>query len=171
VFTHESSARIMNLIGIILAVGPALAPTIGGLTMELAGWHAIFILMLAAGIAVILVVRFALRETVSRDLSRIRPAALVHSYRLLLTSPYFMASSLTIAGSTGAIYSLATVLPFIMMGRVGLSPSQFGLSMLMQSGMYFTGSLVLRALLSRFSAFRLVPVGIAFVCAGSILMA
>lgn len=29
-FTDDRSSRIMNLIGIILALGPALAPTIGG---------------------------------------------------------------------------------------------------------------------------------------------
>src|SRR5690606_30791872 len=48
-FTREQSARIMNLIGVILSIGPAVSPTIGGLTMELAGWHAIFLLMLAFG--------------------------------------------------------------------------------------------------------------------------
>jgi DHA1 family bicyclomycin/chloramphenicol resistance-like MFS transporter len=170
-FTHERSARIMNLIGIILSVGPALAPTIGGLTMELAGWHAIFIEMLAAGIAIILVVKFFLRETVERDLSRISPRALARSYGLLLTSPYFMFSSLTIAGTSGAIYTLATVLPFIMMGPVGFSPAQFGVSMILQTGTYFCGSIVVRMLLPRFGAFRLVFVGILSVCVSSVLMA
>lgn len=171
VFTHEKSARIMNLIGIILSVGPALAPTIGGAVMELSSWHAVFALMFAAGLAIIVAVRFGLKETVTRDLSRIRPAALAQSYRLLLTSRYFMLSSLTIAGTSGAIYALATVLPFIMMVRVGLSPAQFGLSMLLQSGMYFVGSVAVRILLARYSAFTLVAVGIVLVGCGSVLIA
>jgi DHA1 family bicyclomycin/chloramphenicol resistance-like MFS transporter len=29
-FTNQSSPRIMNLIGLILGIGPALAPTLGG---------------------------------------------------------------------------------------------------------------------------------------------
>src|SRR5690606_37022584 len=138
-FTHEQSARIMNLIGIILAVGPALAPTIGGVTMELAGWHAIFALMVAGGLAIALVVQVAMRETVPRDLSRIRPAAIAKSYGMLFSNLYFMTSSLVIAGSAGALYTQATVLPFILMDRVGLSPAEFGVGMLMQSGMYFLG--------------------------------
>ena len=41
-FTGERSAGIMNVMGMILGLGPALAPTIGGVTLELFGWHAIF---------------------------------------------------------------------------------------------------------------------------------
>lgn len=171
VFAHEQSARVMNLIGIILSVAPALAPTLGGLTMEVAGWQAIFVVMLVAGIGIIIIIQLFLHETVERDLSRIRPGALARSYKLLLTSPYFMLSSLTIAGTSGAIYTLATVLPFVMMVRVGLSPTQFGLSMLLQTGMYFLGSLVVRMLLPRFGAFALVVVGICLVACGSVLIA
>lgn len=170
-FTHEQSARIMNLIGIILAVGPALAPTIGGVTMELAGWHAIFALMVAGGLAIALVVQVAMRETVPRDLSRIRPAAIAKSYGMLFSNLYFMTSSLVIAGSAGALYTQATVLPFILMDRVGLSPAEFGVGMLMQSGMYFLGSLTVRALMARLSAFQLVPIGLAFIAMGSVLLA
>ncbi|WP_163265305.1 multidrug effflux MFS transporter [Chelativorans alearense] len=170
-FTHEQSARIMNLMGIILAIGPALSPTIGGLTMELAGWHAIFLIMLAAGFVIVLVVRFWMRETVSRDLSRISPRGLMRAYGTLLKSPYFMTSSMVIAGSVGALYTQATVLPFILMGRVGLSPSEFGVGMLMQSGMFFVGSLTVRFLMRRVSAYRLVPVGLGFIAIGGTLLA
>jgi MFS transporter, DHA1 family, multidrug resistance protein len=170
-FTHEQSARIMNLMGIILAAAPAVAPTLGGVTMEIAGWHAIFLIMLAFGFVIVLVVQMAMRETVARDLSRISPAGLLQAYGTLLRSPYFVASSLVVAGSIGAIYTQATMLPFILMGRVGLSPSQFGLGMLMQSGMFFAGSISVRFLLRRASAYQLVPVGLCFIAMGSILLA
>lgn len=170
-FTNERSARIMNLIGIILAVGPAFAPTLGGLTMELFGWHAIFLLMVAMGMTVVAVTIFSMRETVVRDLSRISPSALMRSYGALLANRYFMLSSLVVAGTSGALYAQATVLPFIMMNRVGLTPSQFGIGMLAQSGMFFAGSLAVRALLGRLGAFRLVPVGLVFVAAGSLALA
>ena len=170
-FAHEQSARIMNLIGIILAVGPAAAPTIGGLTMEFAGWHAIFLVMAVSGVGVALMAVFAMRETVARDLSRIRPAALLGSYGRLLTNPYFMTASLTNAGATGALYAQATMLPFIMMHRVGFTPSQFGLAMLIQSLSYLAGSLMVRSLLARFGAFRLVPAGLALMALSAIATA
>src|SRR5690606_12134000 len=41
-FTGQTSARILNLIGRMLAVGPAVSPTLGGLTASAFGWHALF---------------------------------------------------------------------------------------------------------------------------------
>lgn len=166
-FTHESSARIMNLIGLMLALGPALAPTLGGLSMEYFGWQSVFVLMLVAGLGIILAIHLTLRETVTRDTSRIRPAALARSYATLLRSPYFMATSLAIAGALGALYTQATVLPFILMQRVGLSPSEFGLGMLMQSGSFFMGALTVRGLMPRLGSQRLVPIGLTAIGIGS----
>lgn len=169
-FTHESSARILNLTGLILAVGPALAPTIGGLTMELAGWHAIFGVMILHCVAIVATVSLAMRETVERDLSRIRIGALMQSYATLLRSPYFMSTSLVAAGAVGTIYSSAAILPFILMNRIGYSPAQFGLVMIIQSGSYFIGSMVVRVLLGRIGAYRLVPIGLVFIGAGCALL-
>jgi DHA1 family bicyclomycin/chloramphenicol resistance-like MFS transporter len=161
----------MNLIGLILGIGPALAPTLGGLTLTFFGWHAIFIFMLIAGVVIILVVHFSMVETVTRDLSRIHPAALMRSYRTLLTDPYFTMCSLVLGGGIGAIYTLATILPFILIGEAGLTPTEFGLGMLMQSGSFFLGSLVVRRLMGKMGAYRLVPVGLVFIGFGSLAVA
>src|SRR5690606_20617600 len=91
-FTNETSARIMNLIGLILGVGPAFSPTIGGIAMELFGWEAIFVLMVLFGIAVLCIIQFYLVETVTRDLSRIKPLALMKAYGQLMKSSYFISS-------------------------------------------------------------------------------
>ncbi|WP_425294824.1 multidrug effflux MFS transporter [Neomesorhizobium albiziae] len=170
-FTQDRSARIMNLIGMILAIGPAFAPVIGGVTMEFFGWHAVFILMVVMGVSIVLVAIFGLRETVTRDLSRIRPRALLASYYTLFGSSYFVLCSLIIAGTTGAIYAQATILSFILIDRVGLSPTAFGASMLAQTGMFFTGSVAVRFLMPRLGAFGLVPIGLGFVAIGSVLLA
>jgi DHA1 family bicyclomycin/chloramphenicol resistance-like MFS transporter len=170
-FTHERSARIMNLIGIILAIGPALSPTLGGITMELFGWHAIFLLMVGMGTLIILVTVFSMRETVTRDPSRFHPVRLARAYGTILSTPYFTLSSLAIAGTTGALYAMATMLPFVMMDHVGLTPTQFGAAMLIQSLSYLVGSLVLRTLIGRFGAFRLMPFGLASVGAAALGLA
>lgn len=170
-FTSDRSARIMNLMGLILGIGPAMSPTIGGLIMEAAGWHAIFIGMLVAAASIMVTVHFWMVETVRRDLSMVSPAALVRSYATILSSRYFVFASLVLGGSIGAIYTQATVLPFILMDRVGLSPSEFGVGMLMQSGFFFAGSLVVRRLLGWFGAVRLILPGMALVTVGSAALA
>lgn len=170
-FTNESSARIMNLIGLILGIGPAFAPSLGGLTMQFYGWQSIFVLMVLMGITVIVVMHYFLVETVARDLSRIRPAALGRSYLQLLGSGYFISSAMVLAGSIGAFYTLAVVLPFIMMERVGLSPTAFGISMLAQSGSFFLGSLVVRRTMRIYGGLAIMPFGLTAIAIASVAFA
>ncbi|WP_245866960.1 multidrug effflux MFS transporter [Oceaniglobus roseus] len=167
-FTGEKSSRIMNLIGIILALGPALSPTLGGLTLAFAGWRAIFALMLLMGAAVILTALFAMRETVVPDRSRLNLPALGRTYRMLLTNGHFLTASGVMAGALGALYAQATFLPFILMTEVGLTPTEFGAGMLMQSGFFFAGSLAVRALMERKGAYALVLPGLCFILLGSL---
>src|SRR5690606_1402445 len=106
---------------------------------------------------------FCLKETVQRDLSRIRPKALLASYRELWRSPYFMLASLVIANALGAVFALATILPFVLMTQVGLSPTGFGFSQILQAGMFVAGALAVQAVMPRYGADRLVPGGLVIV--------
>ncbi|WP_188719647.1 multidrug effflux MFS transporter [Nitratireductor aestuarii] len=168
-FTREQSARIMNLIGVILSIGPAVSPTIGGLMMELAGWHSIFFLMLGFGFLITMVAKFAMVETApNRDPSRASPKGLYKAYSTLFRMPYFIGTAFIMAGTSGALYTQATVMPFVLMDRVGLSPTQFGLGMLVQSGTFFVGTLTVHFLMKRVKSGQLVPVGLSFIAIGSI---
>ncbi|PIL21394.1 hypothetical protein P775_04345 [Puniceibacterium antarcticum] len=167
-FKGEESSRIMNLIGIILALGPALAPSIGGALLGLFGWRSTFVVMLAMGLGIISVAIFALRETVTPDRSRLNIRKLAGTYVMLLGHRHFMATALVMSGALGALYAQATFLPFILMDRVGLSPAQFGLGMLMQSGFFFASSLAVRYLMARTSAYNLVAPGLGFILLGSL---
>jgi DHA1 family bicyclomycin/chloramphenicol resistance-like MFS transporter len=82
-----------------------------------------------------------------------------------------MRPSIIIGCTNGSLYALATMLPFVMMSVVGLTPTQFGLGMLAQSGSFLAGSLLMRRLLRTVPAHRLVPIGLGFVAAGGLLLA
>ena len=168
-FEGDESSRIMNLMGIILATAPALAPTLGGVLVIYAGWRSVFVAMILFGTAVILAAIWSLKETVVPDRSKLNVRSLGRSYLTLLLNGHFMATSMTIAGAVGAIYALATMLPFILMQQLGLSPTQFGLGMLMQSGSFFLGSLIFRPMMKRYSAYQMVAPGLMLIAVGSVI--
>ncbi len=173
VFADARSFRIMNLMGLCIAIAPAIAPAIGGLTLEFASWRTLFAMMALMGIGAIFVAIFSLRETVTRDLSRIKPQALFRSYRELLTTPYFMLASMVIASAVGAVYALATILPFVLMQQVGLSPTGFGFSQILQAGMFALGAVAVQATLPRTGADKLVPLGLGlllFACVSLVVL-
>ncbi|KQT85451.1 multidrug transporter CflA [Aurantimonas sp. Leaf443] len=167
-FTGEQSSRILNTIGIVLALGPAVSPTIGGIVLDLAGWGAIFVAMVVFGIGVILVTLLVMRETVVPDRSRIAPRQIGRAYATLLTHPHFVTSSLTVAGAVGTLYALATMLPFVLIDRAGLTPTQFGIGMLAQSGSFFFGSIAGKLAMRRVGARALVAPGLALIALGSL---
>lgn len=170
-FVGQASARIMTTIGIMLAIGPAVAPTIGGLLLTFSGWQAIFILMLICGVALTAMMALAVPETLARrDPSKIRPARLVRNYGKLLSDARFMRPALMIGFSLGGIYTLAGLLPFVLIEDLGMTPTGFGLSMMIQSASFIAGSILVRYLLRTITAFRLVAPGLAIALIAAIAM-
>ncbi|UXT49941.1 multidrug effflux MFS transporter [Agrobacterium tumefaciens] len=169
-FTGAEASSIMNLIGIMLAVGPAMGPTIGGLSLAAFGWKSVFFLMAGLGAIAIVSVLVFLRETTIPDKSLIRPRRLLTAYRTLLTEPRFLLAALVLGGSIGALYAQATMLTFILIGEVGMTPTAFGIGMLMQTGAYFFGSIALRYIAPRLGDRRSVMLGLCFSGAGGLLI-
>lgn len=168
-FTGRQSAQVMNMIGLMLIAAPAMAPTIGGLTLEFLGWHAIFALMATYGVAIMVVFSVAVPETrPPRGPQDRRPRGLLVSYAALIRDVRFLRPSIVVACSIGSIYTLATILPFVLIDKAGLTPVQFGFGMLAQSGSFMVGSVVMRQLLKTIDAHRLVPLGLALIAIGAL---
>ncbi|WP_237369540.1 multidrug effflux MFS transporter [Rhizobium sp. SL42] len=170
-FTGSEAARILNMIGIMLAVGPAAGPTLGGIALSVAGWQAVFYLMVGFGILSAAVVAFAMSETTIPDRSRIRPDRILSAYRTLIADPRVLFAALVLGGCVGALYAQSTMLPFVLIDRVGLTPAQFGVGMLMQSGFFFSGSVALRLLAPSLGETRALRLGLAMAAGGGILIA
>ena len=164
-FTGQSSARIMNLIGLMLAVGPAVSPTIGGVLLSTLGWHSIFLVMVVYGIVALLVMGFWCVETnVAPNPAQAYPGQILRNYAMLLRDRGFMRGSLVLGCAVGAFYTMAVILPFVLMEKIGLTPTQFGLVMLAQTGSYALGAAVTGRLLRRIEVMRLVPIGLILDC-------
>lgn len=169
-FVGSEAARIMNMIGIMLAVAPATAPTLGGLALAAFGWTSVFFLMVGFGIVACLVAILFLRETIVPEPRRAAPGPLLRAYLELARDTRFVSAAFVMGGAIGALYAQATMLPFILIGEAGLTPTQFGLSMIMQSGSYFLGSVALRHFSRRREGLAAVKVGLAFIGLGGAMM-
>jgi DHA1 family purine ribonucleoside efflux pump-like MFS transporter/DHA1 family bicyclomycin/chloramphenicol resistance-like MFS transporter len=170
-FVGAHAARILNTIGIFLAIGPAMGPTLGGLALTAFDWHAVFLLLVGFGLMAGLCTLLFLRETVERDPGKLHPARLARGYLEVARNARFIAASVVLSGSIGALYAQSTMLPFILINRVGLTPTQFGIGMLMQSGAYLLGSLTLKLVASKLGGPRAAQFGICLCGLGGLVMA
>lgn len=166
-FTGQASSRILNMMAIIIAAGPAMAPAIGSLLLAVGGSQWIFATMILHGLAVLGLTSLFIIETVGIDLSRLRPMAMIRSMGVLLASRAFLLPALCTAGCAGAIYGQASILPFLLISHLGITPQQFGAGMFLQSGVYMLASLWTRWLMRRFLAPQLVPWGAAIALLGA----
>lgn len=169
-FAGEQAARIMNMVGIILAIAPAMSPALGGVMLVFVGWQAIFLTMVGFAVVSICVMAVALKETIRPDIGHVRPKRVISAYRSVLADGEFLSASLTGGFAVGALYAQATILPFVMINQVGQTPTAFGFSMLMQSGSFFLGSVTMRFFMRKFGASQLVGPGLALVATGSALL-
>lgn len=170
-FTGTEAARIMNMIGMMLALGPAVSPTLGGLALGLFGWQSIFFLMVGFAAMACLTVQFFMAETVTPDPAKGHLKPILAAYRRLVSDSRFVTSTLVIGGAVGALYAWATMLPFVLINEVGLTPNEFGVGMPMQSGLFFSGTVVVRLLMRRFTPQALVPAGLVFIGLASLILA
>uniref|UniRef100_A0A7C1T1F7 Bcr/CflA family efflux transporter n=1 Tax=Agrobacterium albertimagni TaxID=147266 RepID=A0A7C1T1F7_9HYPH len=170
-YTGADASRILNTIGIFLAVGPAMGPTLGGLTLAAFGWNAVFLLMVGFGAMAVGFTVLLLKETIIPDLARLCPRQLLRNYLEVAGNARFLAASLVLSGTIGALYAQSTMLPFVLINEVGLTPTAFGLGMLMQSGAYLTGSLTLKLVSRRISGLTASRIGIALCGSGAVIMA
>lgn len=170
-FTGQNSARIMNTIAMMLALGPAISPTIGGFVLEWFGWQQIFWCMVVYGLALTLaVVIFQAETNAFTGMHHLKPARLAANYMSLLGDRRFLRPSLLVGFCLGNLYAMTTVLPFVLIYEVGLSPSNFGMSMMLQSGSFIAGTIVTGRLLKRIDANKLMPAGMIGLTIGSTLM-
>jgi MFS transporter, DHA1 family, multidrug resistance protein len=170
-FIGTEAARIMNMVGMMLAIGPAVSPTLGGFALGLFGWQSIFFLMVGFALAACGAVYFCMAETTTPDRAKGHIGPILRGYGELATSSRFVSATLVMAGAVGALYGQATMLPFVLIDRVGLTPTQFGIGMLMQSGFFFAGTVVVRLLMRKMTPARIVFPGLCFIGIGSILIA
>ncbi|MGQ3676016.1 multidrug effflux MFS transporter [Xanthobacter sp. TB0139] len=167
-YVGQASARIMNLVGTMLAIAPAVSPTIGGLLLGVVSWHGIFALMCLYGLFLVLVLVLMVPETNrNKNAALMRPVEIIRSYGQLLADRSFMRAGLVIGATLGGIYTMASLVPFVLIDTVGLSPVQFGMAMLMQTGAFMGGTLVTGRLLRRYGAMQLVLPALVLVLCGA----
>ncbi|MFV0279538.1 MAG: multidrug effflux MFS transporter [Rhodoblastus sp.] len=165
-FVGQASARIMNRIGLFVGLVPALSPALGGLLLTVAHWRSIFLLMFVYAIMVVVMVWIYLPETNSApDRAHARPLRIFRNYSLLVRDRRFVAPSALMALALGGVYTMPTLLPFVLIDRLGLTPLEYAFVVLAQTAAMLVGNVIVGRLLRRISARNLVPVGIVIIVA------
>lgn len=122
---HEA-ARAFTTLTMIVALGPVLAPAVGGVIVTYFGWRATFVVQVALALTLMLTMHRVLTESnVTRD-TGVSFGDILRNYGRLSRDRQFMAFSLLLGFSMASMFCYVTGAPKVITQNYGLSAQQFG---------------------------------------------
>jgi DHA1 family bicyclomycin/chloramphenicol resistance-like MFS transporter len=166
----ERSATMLAYVTMAMVVAPMLAPALGGVLNDLAGWRSVFLLGGALGGVVTAVVATELPETVpgaGPGGDRSVRLASRHAFLRLLRSRPFLGYSLQVAFSIAYFYAFVAAAPFLVVRVLGRPAGEYGLLFVLLPGAFMLGNLVSARVGARVGIDRMIVIGSLGTLAGS----
>lgn len=170
-YPPSEGARVMSKGLTGLGVIACTSAPLGSLLSEWFGWRSalIALAMFGAITLVLLITRF--RETLARpNPEALSPGPLLRAWSGIARHPTFWAWSLLATASYAGLFSYLAASSFVLLGVLGLSKTQYGLSMFSISFSYIIGTFICRRLLLRFGVRRTVGLAGALTLTGGTLI-
>ena len=158
-YDRDDAIRIMSYLAVGAGITAAISPSIGS-ALVVFGWRANFwFLAVAAALPMILVYMW-LPEThpPERRLSG-RGGSIVGAYGTLMRSPSFLGYGLLVGSVNAQFFAFITAAPFVLIGVMGIRAEAFGLLMLMSTGGFLVGSLMVAQLSRRMAPNKIISIG------------
>jgi DHA1 family bicyclomycin/chloramphenicol resistance-like MFS transporter len=126
-FDREDFARAMSFVTLVMTVAPLVAPMIGGHVAVWFGWRAIFWILAAFSVMVILLVLWKIPETLTPEKKQpLRFGTTMRNYAKLFTNPVALGLILSGAFSFSGMFAFLTAGSFVYIDIYGVQPDQFG---------------------------------------------
>lgn len=170
-YTPLQGARVMSkgLTGLGL-IACASAP-LGGLLSDLFSWREALLALSVFSAATLAVVVLRFTETRhDKNPHALRPAVLLSTWVSILRHPTFLTFSALSAVSYGGLFTFLAASSFVFIKVLGLSVTEYGLVMFVNSLLYVLGTLLCRRLLPRVGVPRAIALAGALSLTGGTLM-
>jgi DHA1 family bicyclomycin/chloramphenicol resistance-like MFS transporter len=170
-YTGARAGRELSIMASVMALGPVLAPIVGGLLQTAFGWRSIFIALLVFGLMGVAAVLLLLPETLrERTQERFSLMAMLKSFGVVLRSPVFLAYLALGASSFAGLVVWLTSSAFVLQNLYGLTPIHFGLVFALGAVGYMSGTAFAARGVAMFGLDRVIGLGGAAQALGGIIM-
>lgn len=125
-YDGKEAARMFALVAVIMMIAPLVAPTVGSLLLVWFNWQAIFVLLIAYGSMMLVIIWFKMPETTKLRPRSPGPASRIWwTYLGVLRTHKAVGFMLTHTGASAVMFSFLTDSPFMYIDFFGVSPAQF----------------------------------------------
>lgn len=151
-YSADVAKRTFATIMPLVALSPALAPLLGAWVLNHFDWEAIFVLLLAIGV-LLLVCSFRIQET--KKTAGQQNAERIGFFKLM-ASPVFSGNVMIFAACSAGFFAWLTGSPFIL-SDMGYTPGVIGLSYVPQTIAFLVGGFGCRVIINKIDGNRILP--------------
>ncbi len=127
-FEGRAAATMLSRLFLVLGAAPVLAPTIGGELLRVTSWRGIFLVLGAYGVALLVMGRYAVHETLPPARRRSSGiAGTLRGYRALFRDRVYVGLVLVAGLTMAGLFSYVSGSSFVFQDEFGLDEQQFGL--------------------------------------------
>lgn len=170
-FHGEALGRVLSLTMIAGAVAPGFSPLLGSILVELSGWRMsfLFVAFCATALAILYLRRVGETHPVGAR-SELALRSIAVTYRSLVVDRRFIRPALAVSMVLGGLFSFFAAAPGVLMGQLGLTPLQLGLSFAATVLIVFAAGLLAPRLARRHGSHEIGLLGLVVFAGGSLAM-
>jgi DHA1 family bicyclomycin/chloramphenicol resistance-like MFS transporter len=120
------SAKVFSQLMLVMGLAPILAPLIGGVLVNVAGWQSIFLALTAFSALAGLAVATGLPESLPAHIPRQPLSGALRQYGRLLADPLFLGHALTGGIAIAGMFAYIAGSPFVIIKLYGVPAEHFG---------------------------------------------
>ncbi|AXQ46678.1 MULTISPECIES: multidrug effflux MFS transporter [unclassified Pseudomonas] len=166
-----ASAKVFSQLMLVMGLAPILAPMLGGVLVNLAGWQSIFLALSLFSAASLLAVSLGLPESLPASMPRQPLSGALRQYLRLLTDRVFIGHALTGGIAIAGMFAYIAGSPFVFIKLYGVPAEHYGwLFGTNAAGFILVAQVNARLLAKRGPAFLLVRAVWLYLAAGLVLL-
>ncbi len=170
-YAGARAGREMSRMGAIMALAPAVAPSLGGLLQILFGWQANFYLMAVFGFGALVVISLKLPETLDQPKTGVMSfSSVLRGFGEFLRHRGFLSYLAILSAGYGGLFAWISGSSFVLQELYGQSALEFGLTFAATTLGFLCGTLIAAKLVGRLGIDVTIMWGGVALAAGGLIM-
>ncbi|MEC7814633.1 MAG: multidrug effflux MFS transporter [Pseudomonadota bacterium] len=172
IYKPRDAARVLALLASIMALAPAIAPTLGGFMTAALDWPSIFIAMGAYSLVMVVVIAVGIPEPLNPEHRQpLRPCVLLANYRKIATDVSFLGYTFTNAAVYGGLFAFLSGSAFVLIDFFEVPAAHYGFYFATSVAGYILGNLISMRLGRRLLPDQTLGLGLITATASGVAMA
>ncbi len=158
-YDRETAAKMLAYMVTALVLAPMVAPLIGGVLNDLAGWRSIFVFTGIAGLAALALAYPRVPETLVQPIRDQSVIGMIRSFVSLLRVPDFLGYVGQLSFGLGMFMAFIGAAPFVVVRVLERPPTELGVWLMLMSGGFMSGTFITARIAGRIGVDRMILLG------------